>query len=68
MRALYIIAGFASRSPGLKIRVPTKPFIRLLNSPVWSSLNKASAALIEELSGNRDRVLLMSIREQGLHR
>ena len=65
MRALYIIAGFASRSPGLKIRVPTKPFIRLLNSPVWSDLNKTSLALME-LSANRDPVLLTSIREQAL--
>ena len=65
MRALGIIAKFASRSPDRKIRVPTKPFIRLLNSPVWSDLNKASFALME-LSGSRDPVLLTSIREQAV--
>jgi hypothetical protein len=64
-RALWIIATFASGSPDLKIRIPTKPFIRLLNSPVWSDLNKTSLALME-LSGNRDPALLRSIREQAL--
>jgi hypothetical protein len=65
MRALWIIAKFAAQSPNLKIRVPTKPFIGLLNSPTWSDLNKTSLALME-LSSNRDPRLLASIRAQAI--
>lgn len=65
MRALWVIATLASRSPELKIRVPTKAFIRLLNSPVWSDRNKASLALME-LSNSRDLALLRSLRKEAL--
>jgi hypothetical protein len=65
MRALWVMAKLASRSPELKIRVPTKPFIRLLNSPVWSDRNKSSLALME-LSDNRDPALLISLQRQAL--
>lgn len=65
VRALGIIAKFALQSPDLKIRVPTQRFIRLLNSPVWSDLNKASFALME-LSSDRNPVLLTNIRKQAV--
>lgn len=65
MRALGIIGQFGSRSPELKIHVPTKPFIRLLNSLVWTDRNKAAYALME-LTGSRDAALLKSLRKQAL--
>jgi HEAT repeats len=65
MRALGIIGQFGSRLPALKIRVPTKPFVRLLNSLVWTDRNKASFALME-LTGNRDPALFKNLRKQAL--
>ena len=64
-RALAVIAQLASGSPELKIRVPAKPFVSLLNSPVWTDRNKASMALMA-LSTSRDRELIASLREQAL--
>jgi hypothetical protein len=65
MRALALIAALASATPELKIRVPTRPFVRLLNSPVWTDRNKASLALMA-LSKNRDPELIASLREHAL--
>jgi len=65
MRALALIAALASATPELKIRVPTRPFVPLLNSPVWTDRNKASMALMA-LSANRDPELIASLREHAL--
>jgi len=65
MRALGIISQYGSRWPELKIRVPTKPFIRLLNSLVWTDRNKASFSLME-LTSNRDSSLLKSLRKRAV--
>jgi hypothetical protein len=46
-------------------KVPYRPFIALLNSPVWTDLNKASGALMQ-LARTRDPALLTMLRDQAL--
>jgi hypothetical protein len=65
MRALAILARYAESHPSAGIKVPTHPFINLLNSLVWSDRNKASFALIA-LIKNRDPALLEKLRERDL--
>jgi hypothetical protein len=65
MRALLVIAAHASERPDLRLRVPTAPFVELLNSPDWSDLNKASAALAES-SATRDAELMDALRQGSL--
>lgn len=65
MRALAVIAAFGSGTPELKIRVPAWPFVRLLNSPVWTDRNKASMPL-RALSANRDPELIASLHQHAL--
>jgi len=65
MRALYVMASYASRTPGTSIHVPANPFVDLLNSPFWTDRNKASLALME-LSAGRDPALLEALGSQAL--
>lgn len=65
MRALAVIAGFAQRFPKLRIKVPVRPFIKMLNSIVWTDRNKAALALYQ-LTGKRDPVILSELRKQAL--
>jgi hypothetical protein len=46
-------------------KVPYRPFIALLNSPVWTDLNKSSAALMR-MARARDPALLSVLRGQAL--
>ena len=65
MRTLMV---FAETAPSVKRpapRIPSEPFIALLNSPVWSDRNKASGALMA-LSSGRDPELLAKLRTQAL--
>jgi hypothetical protein len=64
-RALWVIAEYAQQSPSLGIRVPTEPFVYLLNSLIWQDRNKSSLALAA-LSTNRPPELLESIRSKAL--
>lgn len=62
MRAL----GVFTRSTKVKPpRVPYKPFVALLNSPVWFDRNKSSTALME-LSSTRDPTLLKMLRDEAM--
>jgi hypothetical protein len=65
MRALAVIAGFAQRSPGQRIQVPVRPFIKMLNSIVWTDRNKSSFAL-SQLTGQRDLAILTELRAEAL--
>jgi len=65
MRALLV---FADMDPGVSRavpRIPSEPFIALLNSPVWSDRNKASGALMI-LTARRDAAILARVREGSL--
>lgn len=65
MRALGVIAWFASRQPGRRIRVPARPFVEMLNSVVWTDRNKSAGALMR-LTEKRDPALLESLRRGAL--
>jgi hypothetical protein len=65
MRALGVLARSSLQSPRSPFRIPARPFVDLLNSPVWTDRNKASSALVE-LSTQRDPALLRALREHAL--
>ena len=65
MRALWVFAKLAPTSGRPIIRIPYRPFVALLNSPVWTDRNKASLALME-LSERRDPGLLRQMRRQAM--
>jgi hypothetical protein len=62
MRTLLV---FTRMTPGPAPRVPSQPFVRMLNSPVWTDRNKASGAL-DELSRTRSPALLGTLRQASL--
>ena len=64
MRALAVIARAAAAAPQ-RMPIPIKPFIGLLDSPVWTDRNKASLALMS-LSERRDPALLTTLRHRAL--
>jgi hypothetical protein len=64
-RSLVVFARMASTPARPSVRVPYKPFIELLQSPVWTDRNKASLALME-LSEHRDSRLLAALRRQAI--
>ncbi|HLK31138.1 MAG TPA: FtsQ-type POTRA domain-containing protein [Puia sp.] len=65
IRALGVLAGYLNAHPELKITVPAEPFIRLLNSIVWTDRNKG-AMLLMQLTQKRDAALLQKIKQQAL--
>ena len=64
-RGLGVLADYLNRHPELKISIPTGPFIKMLNSIVWTDRNKAAMVLVK-LSQYRDPKLLRKIKEQAL--
>jgi hypothetical protein len=64
-RALWLIAAFAEKQPGRKIRVPPDPFVDLLNSLTWTDRNKSSLALMS-LTEPRDPALLLTLRQRAV--
>jgi hypothetical protein len=65
MRALAVIVKFLQAAPGQSIKVPIKPFIKMLNSIEWTDRNKSSAALFQ-LTERRDAMVLQSLRRHAL--
>jgi hypothetical protein len=65
MRALLIIAKYALTHPELGIEVPTLPFVRMLNSLVWTDRNKSVGA-IDILTIDRDSLLFSELRREAL--
>jgi hypothetical protein len=61
MRALAVFAKMAPIGGRSLVRIPTEPFVVLLNSSVWTDRNKASWALVG-LSSSRDPRLLQDLR------
>jgi hypothetical protein len=64
-RGLFVIGMYAGDHPELDIHVPSDPFIRMLNSLVWTDRNKGTAMLLS-LTKSRDPVLLARLREEAL--
>lgn len=65
MRALWVIAAYGQKEPGLGIRVPAAPFVDLLGSLDWTDRNKSSIAL-SQLTTTRDSTLLSDLRVRAL--
>lgn len=65
MRALLVFEKMTPGAGGPAPRIPYQPFIALLNSPVWTDLNKAAGALAE-LSTGRNARLLATLRREAI--
>lgn len=66
MRALLVIAKYANANPQLKIKVPTLPFVRMLNSLEWTDRNKSAGAL-DALTIDRDPKLFAQLKREALN-
>jgi len=64
-RALLVFAEFSPKPPVQKIKISPQPFIKMLNSCIWSDRNKSSGALAK-LTEKRDPALLSEISNQAL--
>jgi hypothetical protein len=64
-RALAVIAYYAAKHPEKKIKVPYTPFIRLINSVVWSDRNKGLSVL-KQLTLTRNAEALSNMKELSL--
>ncbi len=64
-RALGVLAGYLTSHPELKISIPANPFIRMINSIVWTDRNKGTMVLMQ-LTQSRDKKLLQEIKQQAL--
>lgn len=61
-RALALIAGYAADNSKREIDIPAEPFIKMLNSHVWTDRNKALAVL-DPLTSNRDPLIIGSLKK-----
>jgi len=65
MRALWVLAKYAQRSPREHIQIPSHAFVAMLNSLSWTDRNKSSLAL-SELTEDRDPAILADLREHAI--
>ena len=65
VRALTVIAYYSTEHPEKRINIPYHPFIRLINSVVWSDRNKGLSVLMQ-LTKSRDTALLSKLKEISL--
>lgn len=65
VRAIAVIAFYASEHPEKKIKIPYLPFIRLINSVFWSDRNKGLSVLIQ-LTKSGDTEILHKLKEKSL--
>ena len=65
IKALTIIARYASEHPEKKINISYTPFVRLINSIVWSDRNKGLSVLLQ-LTRSRNPGLLNKLKEASL--
>ena len=65
IRAIAVIAFYASAHPEKNIRIPYLPFIRLINSVNWSDRNKGLSVLMQ-LTHSRNPEILQKLKERSL--
>jgi hypothetical protein len=65
MRALAIMAAYSSQHPDAHIQIPVTPFIKLLNSPVWTDRNK-SLGTLRYITANRSAKELSALRREAM--
>jgi len=64
-RALGVLAAYGGRHPELQLGIPVAPFIRMINSIVWTDRNKGLMVLVP-LTQQRDKKELDQLRQQAL--
>jgi hypothetical protein len=64
-RALGVLAGYITLHPELRITIPANPFIKMINSIVWTDRNKGTMVLMQ-LTQTRNKKLLKEIKQQAL--
>ncbi len=64
-RALGILAGYIRMHPNLKVTIPAEPFIKMLNSIVWTDRNKG-AGVVMYLTEDRNPILLNKLKQHSL--
>jgi hypothetical protein len=64
-RALAVMASWATKNPDVTLRIPHAPFVAMLNSAVWSDLNKAVFVLMS-LTQTRDPAIMRDLRATAL--
>jgi len=65
IRAIAVIAYYSCQHPEKKINIPYMPFIRLINSVVWSDRNKGLSVLLQ-LTRSRDPEILSNLKVLSL--
>jgi hypothetical protein len=65
IKALAVVAHYSCEHPDKKIKVPYMPFIRLINSVVWSDRNKGIQVLVQ-LTRTRDPEILGKLKQLSL--
>lgn len=64
-RAIGIIAEYAQSRPNLKIEIAADPFIKMMNSILWTDRNKG-VSVLRVLSSTRDEKLLLKLKDEAL--
>lgn len=62
--ALSAVTYYMTLNPG-KIKIPFQPFIRMINSPVWSDRNEG-LAMLAQLSESRNEELFYQLRASSM--
>src|SRR4029079_16782502 len=65
MRSLGVMAMYGEQHPDAHIQIPVKPFIKFLNSPIWTDRNKALMTL-RYITSNRDPEALAALRREAM--
>lgn len=65
IRGLGTLAIYTMAHPEMHIIIPATPFIRLINSIVWTDRNKGARALMQ-ITKNRDQSVLQALKDQAL--
>lgn len=65
IRAIAVIAHYASEHPAKEISIPFRPFIKLINSVIWSDRNKGLSVLMQ-LTKSRNEKLMKELKESSL--
>ena len=65
VRAIAILAKYVALHPELKIIIPSAPFIKMMNSIVWTDRNKGASVLLS-LTKNHDPEILKQINAQAM--
>jgi hypothetical protein len=63
-RALWVLTDYLQAHPEEKITIPAAPFVKMINSVVWTDRNKGSLLLFA-LTQERDPALLATLKKEA---